>query len=702
MNSGLFRWKLGAAALALLAAPGLLAQSQGQAQPDWPWEIQARDGIVITVYQPQPEKLAGNLLTARSAMSIAIPKRAEPIFGTVWFSARVDADRDAGLALIHSISVTNVRWAGVTPDQTREFTTVVEANLPTEGFSTSLDRLTASLATAERERKSLEGLKSDPPRIVFAERVSVLLLYDGKPQTRPIQGTSVERVVNTPFAVVKDVGTGTWYLSGGKVWYSATDPMGPWIPNARPPAAVTQVVPRDTSDTPVPSTPARVVVATEPTELIATDGAPDWKALAGGKLLHAANTEAVWLRDVATQDQYLLISGRWFRAKAKEGPWSFVRPDQLPAAFAEIAPDSDLGRVRASIAGTTEAEEAILDMAVPQTATIQRSEAKLTVEYDGEPQFKPIEGTGVEYALNTQTQVLRINGKYYAVDQAVWFVSPKATGPWVVADSVPKSEIDRIPPSAPVYNVTSVEILGSTPDVVYVGYYPGYTWSYPWYGVPVYGTGWYYPPYMGGVYYPRPVTYGMHVSYNPWTGWGFGFSWSNGFMTVGIGFHPYPHYGGWYPAYGYRPPYYRPYPPPGYRPIPPGGAYPGGRPRPTPYGNNVYNNPSSRDRVTRPGTRPATPATRPAAPGARPATPTTRPATPTARPTQRPNDVFSAPNGDVYKRNPSGGWDQRGSSGWSKPSQAPSTLNRDARARSQGSTRATTRSRPSGGRARRP
>jgi hypothetical protein len=695
MISGQRRWRLGAAALALLTVSGFIAQAQGPTDPDWPWEVRARDGIVITIYQPQPEKLVGNLLTARAAMSITIPKRTDPIFGTVWFSARVDADKDASLALIHSISVTNVRWPEVTSADAKEFTSVVESNLAKEGFSTSLDRLTASLATAERERKSLEGLKSDPPKIIFEERRAVLLLYDGKPQTRAIQGTSVEGVINTPFAVVKDVGTGTWYLSGGKVWYSATDPMGPWIPNARPPAAVTQVVPRDTSDAPVPSTPARVVTATEPTELIATDGAPDWKALAGGKLLYAANTESVWLRDVATQDQYLLISGRWFRSKVKEGPWTFVRPDQLPAAFAEIPPDSDLGRVRASVAGTTEAEEAVLDMAVPQTATISRSEATLTVEYDGEPQFKPIEGTEVEYALNTATQVLRINGMYYAVDQAVWFISPKATGPWTVTDNVPKSEIDRIPPSSPVYNVSSVEIFGSTKDVVYVGYYPGYTWSYPWYGVPVYGTGWYYPPYMGGVYYPRPVTYGMHMSYNPWTGWGFGFTWSVGFMSVGIGFHPYPGYGGWYPAYGYRPPYYRPYPPPGYRP--PGGGYPGGRPRPTPYGNNIYNRPSTRDRVISPGTRPGTPTTRPTAPGARPANPTTRPSGPTARPTTQPNNVFSSPNGDVFRRNPSGGWDQRGGGGWGRPSQLPSNLNRDLRARSMGSNRAMTRSRPSGG-----
>jgi hypothetical protein len=104
---------------------------------------------------------------------------------------------------------------------------------------------------------------------------------------------------------------------------------------------------------------------------------------------------------------------------------------------------------------------------------------------------------------------------------------------------------------------------------VYVGYTPGYVGVYPCYGSVVYGTGFHYPPYMSPyVYYPRPVTYGFHVSYNPWTGWGFGMSVSGPFMSFGVHFggaygpyRPPYHGGGWYGAGGYRPP-----PPPGYRP----------------------------------------------------------------------------------------------------------------------------------------
>jgi hypothetical protein len=255
------------------------------------------------------------------------------------------------------------------------------------------------------------------------------------------------------------------------------------------------------------------------------------------------------------------LSGRWYRSRTESGPWTFVRSDELPPSFAQIPPDSDIGGVRVSVAGTDEADDAVLDAQIPQTAAIRRDESSLSIEYDGAPSFESIPGTEVAYAVNTGAQVLHIGAQYYAVDNGVWFVSGNATGPWSVADSIPEDQIRQIPPSSPVYNTTHVHIYDSTPDVVYVGYTPGYLWSYPYYGVPVYGTGYYYPPYRGRWYYPRPPTWGLHVGYNPWTGWNFGVSWSNGFFTAGVSwgggwggaYRPWGCCGGWYGG-GYRPP----------------------------------------------------------------------------------------------------------------------------------------------------
>ncbi len=651
-----FAWgAVGTLTLLVLRSSTLAAQDHS-----WPREIAISQGTIV-LYQPQPEKLTGNQLTGRAAISLKLTGKPDPIFGAMWMSATLETDRDAEEALIHDIKITRVRWPDATAEHQQQFTQIVEADFPTEGFRMAFERLTASLASAEAERGHTEGIKNDAPKIVFIEQLAVLLLYDGEPRTEAIENTNLELVVNTPFGVIRDKGTGTYYLGGGKIWYSAADPKGPWQAGAQPPEEILRGVPPDTTSTPAPSTPPAVVTATEPTELVVTQGPPRWQTTVEGKVLYVENTETPWLREAEGRDNYLLISGRWFRGSSLQGPWTFARPDSLPAVFQEIPASSPIGGVRSSIALTVEAQDAILDLEIPQTTAIKRSEAKLEVTYDGEPKFVDIPGTKVAYAENTASQVLRVEGVYYACDNAVWFRAQSAKGPWVIADSIPKEEIKAIPPSAPVYNVTYVDIYASTPDVVYVGYTPGYMGTYPYYGVPVYGTGWYYPPYMGGAYYPRPVTFGMHVGYNPWTGWSMGMSWSTGFFTFGVRF------GGGYPGYhGYRGGYY---PPGGYRRggcfncninintgnnINIGNTVGGGRggastrPATRQANNNLYNRPENRARTADRGTREAAGRQLKA-----------------DRTARGPNNVFADQNGNVHRRTPDG-WESRQGNSWQK------------------------------------
>jgi hypothetical protein len=533
--------RVAAAAAALLFAAGA-----ARAETSFPQEIDSTAGKIV-VYQPQPEKLSGNTVTCRAAFSLLPKGKTEPVFGALWFTSRIETDQAKGLVAFEDIDVTNVRWPDSTAGDEATLTRAIEAAAAGATVTSSTERFSASLESAEREQKSLEGLKNDPPKIVFAKQLSVLLLYDGQPTWSDVEKSPYERAVNTPYVVVRRKGDQTCWFGNGKLWYQAGDPLGPWTPNANPPADLLQMLPKPEDDVASPATAPTVVTATEPTELVDTDGEPKWTPIGKGELLYVDNTETPWVREVASNQMYVLLSGRWFRSASEAGPWTFVRGDQVPAAFKAIPADSALGGVRTSVAGTDEANDAMLDAQIPQTAAIDRSAARLEVSYQGEPQFEPIPGTSVKLARNTGTQVLEIGGKHYAVDNGVWFVASSPTGPWAVADSVPEDEIQKIPPSSPAYNTTYVHVYQSTPQVVYVGYTPGYTWSFPYYGVPVYGTGWYYRPYPG-FYYPRPYTFGFHVGYNPWTGWNFGMSWSVGFMHFGVGWGG--GYGGYYRPWG--------------------------------------------------------------------------------------------------------------------------------------------------------
>ena len=109
-----------------------------------------------------------------------------------WFTGRVDTDRDTGTRDGPRHRRDEGR-AGrrATLARRSKFSDFLTNLMPKTGVPISLERLKASLATAELEKKSVEGLKHDPPKIVVAQEVSELLLYDGEPSMLPIKDTEL-------------------------------------------------------------------------------------------------------------------------------------------------------------------------------------------------------------------------------------------------------------------------------------------------------------------------------------------------------------------------------------------------------------------------------------------------------------------------------------------------------------------------------
>ena len=105
----------------------------------WPREIPISGGATgtIVLYQPQAEKLVGNELTARGAIALKVAGRPDPIFGAMWMTAKVDVDRDSGMAWLTDVRVTRVRWPDATAEQQARFTQYVEADFPSAGFRTT-------------------------------------------------------------------------------------------------------------------------------------------------------------------------------------------------------------------------------------------------------------------------------------------------------------------------------------------------------------------------------------------------------------------------------------------------------------------------------------------------------------------------------------------------------------------------------------
>jgi len=536
----------------------LPAFCQTPARPGTGWPKELDDsGAHFVIYQPEAESWKDGELRTRAVVMIS-EAAGKPRFGTISISAHTKEDADHRSVTLENIEVVSGDFPSGAADQERALG-VIRKHLSEWPRSLPLDRLRTDLGIVEAEKTAeVVPLKNVPPKVIFSPRRAVLVLVDGDPVFHDVEGTKYKRVINTPALILQDTSDQRLYLDGDGRWMTATALEGPWNEAQPAPAELervkaqikkaTEAEQRDAQPAPssaananrqqIPLVAPVVHLSTVPAELIQTKGKPEFSPIPGTQLTYVTNSENDIFMYLPTQEYYTLISGRWFSAKVLRGQWNTVGAGELPPDFSKIPADSPKASVLASVPDTPQARQAVISTEVPQTAAVKRKDAKLTVTYDGEPQFKPIEHTSLEYAINTSTDVIRADDKYYACHNAVWFVSATPTGPWVVADYIP-AEIYRIPASSPLYHVRYVRVYSATPDWVYFGYTPGYMGAYVWNGAVVFGTGWAYPGWYGRFYFGWPWTWGL--------GFRFGF-WGGGWF-----WHPWGWGGGWYhPFWGAR------------------------------------------------------------------------------------------------------------------------------------------------------
>src|ERR1700730_15630169 len=92
----------------------------------------------------------------------------------------------------------------------------------------ALCSLTSTRATAA------EGVQGDPPRLLFSELPAILVLIDGDPLYRAVDGTDLQRIMNTKPFIVRDT-AGIHYMKVFDGWMEAYTLTGMWSVAGVPP-----------------------------------------------------------------------------------------------------------------------------------------------------------------------------------------------------------------------------------------------------------------------------------------------------------------------------------------------------------------------------------------------------------------------------------------------------------------------------------
>jgi hypothetical protein len=519
------------------------------AKPAWPTELTLAGGGKITLYQPQVESLKDDISKARAAFKLTADKK--DTYGSLLITAKTQIDKEQGLVQFEDIKVSDVQSPTATIDK-KSFATEVAQELNKKIQPIAYKNLLDNLHANDQEAKAVT-LQNTPPHFVFKNKPSLLIMISGDPKWVATSETkTVERIINTSALILHEKDK-AYYLWALNKWFTSKELMGPYLAGKESPSSKFVMIKDDLVKKkkvdPIegktqkgesiypPGLNPEIIIATQPTELLQSDGTPKYEAVANTSLLYMSNSANSIFIDSKNQNYYVLTAGRWFSAKSLDGPWSFISGKQLPKDFAKIPVTSPVAEVLVSIPGTPQAKEAVIASQIPQTAKVDRSLKPEKIECDNNKfQWAKISGTDLEYAESCNTPLLKIsNDQYYVIQNGVWFNSGKPEGPWQVAIAVP-DQIYKIPSSSPLYYITYVKVYGSTDKTVTVGYTPGYHGTFTSAdGTIVYGTGYNYTSYSSSQnWYPAPSTYGFGVGY----GWGYEEGFFMGF-TMGAFMYPW-------------------------------------------------------------------------------------------------------------------------------------------------------------------
>ena len=518
--------------LILILVLGSICMAQ---DPGWPRQKTSSAGRLV-YYQPQVDSWT-NYRDVQFRMAFSLtPTGGKQVVGVVQVKSSTDINMDARTVLLSKPEVTDSHFPSLDSSKAAEMDQLLRTFLPADSSVViSLDRLIASIE--KTQPTATVSVRNDPPAIFVSHKPAMLVQVDGEPVTADIKDTKIQFIVNTNWPIFFDKSHKAYYIFTGKQWLTSTNLSGPWMSTQKLPKDMLKVaknpqwagLAKSISPTAIASGPAPTVFySTGPAEVILFKGEPVYSKITGTDLVFASNTDADLFVHVPTQQYFYLAAGRWFSSTSLQGPWTYAT-SKLPDDFAKIPVASPAARVLVSVPGTEQAKDAVLLVQIPTTIEIdpKAAAAQAHVSYSWNPEFKPIEGTSLSYAINTSDKVVKVGDVYYLCMQGIWFLSSNAEGPWQTATSIPQ-EIYTIPPSSPVYNVTYVTQTVTSSGTVQSSYTAGYMGTFiVGVGVGAFiacGTGYYYPPY---IYYPLygypiyhyyPVTYGYGAFYNSYTG----------------------------------------------------------------------------------------------------------------------------------------------------------------------------------------
>lgn len=176
--------------------------------------------------------------------------------------------------------------------------------------------------------------------------------------------------------------------------------------------------------------PPRIVVTTQPTQLLLIDGQPVLAPISGTGLNFVVNTDWPLFQHPESGNWYALNEGAWqTQSLLATGGWNTT--DQLPDDFRQLSLGDAWKTIRDAYPPRLPEHE-------PAPFVVSLEPTELIV-VDGDPKLSAIGEGGLEYVTNTSADLFRLNGRWYLLLAGRWFDSDALDHAWRSVEKLPSA-----------------------------------------------------------------------------------------------------------------------------------------------------------------------------------------------------------------------------------------------------------------------
>ena len=185
-----------------------------------------------------------------------------------------------------------------------------------------------------------------------------------------------------------------------------------------------QIVPKNVEG--IKADPPTIFFSKTPAVIVNLDGEPVWSPIKDNDLKFAVNTNWDLFQHDPSNTLYLRNNAAWLKAADVKGPWTPA--GTLPESFTKLPAEDNWKDVKANLPG-----KPIEASAVPKVFVSQQPAELILLT--GEPSYLPVQGTGLLWVSNTESDVFRMGktGPVYYLVAGRWFSAPDFAGPWTFA-----------------------------------------------------------------------------------------------------------------------------------------------------------------------------------------------------------------------------------------------------------------------------